>query len=97
VDTTRIFFIRIKQGRSPFSADKNHLHHALLAKGFSHLQATQTILIVTLVLLALAYAVSGLSINLGLPSLIVTAYVFYTRVSLYKFPAVFFLKQSADR
>lgn len=97
VDTTRIFFIRIKQGRSPFSADKNHLHHALLDKGFSHLQATQTILIVTLVLLALAYAVSGLSINLGLPSLIVTAYVFYTRVSLYKFPAVFFLKQSADR
>jgi UDP-GlcNAc:undecaprenyl-phosphate GlcNAc-1-phosphate transferase len=86
VDTTRVFFIRIKQGRSPFSADKNHLHHALLAKGLSHRQATQTILIVTLVLLALAYAVRGLSINLGLPSLIVTAYVFYTRVSLYRFP-----------
>jgi UDP-N-acetylmuramyl pentapeptide phosphotransferase/UDP-N-acetylglucosamine-1-phosphate transferase len=78
VDTTRVFFIRIKQGRSPFSADKNHLHHALLA--------TKTIVLVILMLLALAYAVSGLNINLGLFIVIVTAYVFYTRVSLYRFP-----------
>lgn len=96
VDTTRIFFIRIKQGRSPFSADKNHLHHTLLAKGLSHGQATACIVVVTVVLLALAYAVRGLSINLGLPILIVMAYVFYTRVSLYKFPAIFFLKHTSD-
>ncbi len=96
VDTTRIFFIRMKQGKSPFSADKNHLHHALLAKGLSHRQATKTIVLVTLVLLALAYAVSGLNINLGLFIVIVMAYVLYTRVSLYRFPAVFFLKHSSD-
>lgn len=86
VDTTRIFFIRLKQGRSPFSADKNHLHHALLAKGLSHGQATACIVVVTFVLLALAYAVRRLNINLGLPILIVMAYVLYTRVSLYRFP-----------
>jgi UDP-N-acetylmuramyl pentapeptide phosphotransferase/UDP-N-acetylglucosamine-1-phosphate transferase len=39
-DTLRVFFIRVLQGRSPFSPDKNHLHHLLLNIGCSHLQAT---------------------------------------------------------
>lgn len=86
VDTTRIFFIRIKQGRSPFSADKNHLHHALIAKGLTHRQATQSIVIVTLVLLTIAYAVRLLDINLGLAIVIVMAYLLYIRVSFYRFP-----------
>ena len=86
VDTTRVFFIRMKQGKSPFSADKNHLHHALIAKGLSHRQATTTIVAVTLLLLGVAYAVSGLNINWGLAIVIVMAYGVYTRVSLYRFP-----------
>ena len=38
IDTLRVFFLRISQGNSPFSADKNHIHHRLLTLGFSHLQ-----------------------------------------------------------
>lgn len=34
VDLTRVFFIRISSGKSPFTADKNHIHH-LLIKRFS--------------------------------------------------------------
>lgn len=38
VDTTRVFFIRILQKRSPFSPDKNHIHHNLLQlNGDNHL------------------------------------------------------------
>ncbi|WP_420154448.1 MraY family glycosyltransferase [Siphonobacter sp.] len=39
-DTLRVFIIRIMDGRSPFTPDKNHTHHILLAQGLSHFQAT---------------------------------------------------------
>ncbi|HVZ55082.1 MAG TPA: MraY family glycosyltransferase [Chitinophagaceae bacterium] len=35
-DTLRVFAVRISKGRSPFSPDKNHLHHLVTQSGFSH-------------------------------------------------------------
>lgn len=40
IDTTRIFLYRISKGRSPFTADKNHIHHNMLTLGFTHLQTS---------------------------------------------------------
>ncbi len=39
LDTLRIFIYRLSKGISPFSADKNHIHHRLLAIGLNHGQA----------------------------------------------------------
>ncbi|GAB3721881.1 glycosyltransferase family 4 protein [Spirosoma lituiforme] len=39
-DTLRVFLVRILAGRSPFSADRNHMHHILLDNGLSHVAAT---------------------------------------------------------
>ena len=39
-DTMRVFLVRILAGRSPFSADRNHMHHILLDNGLSHARAT---------------------------------------------------------
>jgi UDP-GlcNAc:undecaprenyl-phosphate/decaprenyl-phosphate GlcNAc-1-phosphate transferase len=40
-DVLRVFFLRIIIcKRSPFTADKNHIHHRLLSVGFTHLEAT---------------------------------------------------------
>lgn len=36
VDVTRIFFLRIIKGRSPFKPDRNHIHHVLLEKLKKH-------------------------------------------------------------
>lgn len=36
MDTLRVFGIRIIHRRSPFSPDRNHIHHLLLDKGLSH-------------------------------------------------------------
>jgi UDP-GlcNAc:undecaprenyl-phosphate GlcNAc-1-phosphate transferase len=36
VDTLRVFIVRILSGKSPFSADRNHIHHLLVDKDFSH-------------------------------------------------------------
>tara|TARA_B100001175_G_C19508132_1_gene642069 strand:+ start:140 stop:1081 length:942 start_codon:yes stop_codon:yes gene_type:complete len=36
VDITRVFFLRLYNKKSPFQADKNHIHHLLLNKTNSH-------------------------------------------------------------
>ncbi len=54
-DTIRVSVVRIMQGRSPFSPDRNHLHHMVLDSGFSHLQATWILTIVAMLVVFLVY------------------------------------------
>lgn len=54
-DTLRVFTIRILQRRSPFSPDKNHIHHLLLAIGLSHLQSTSVLGIMNVLFVLMAY------------------------------------------
>lgn len=54
-DTLRAFTIRILNGRSPFSPDRNHLHHLLLDIGCSHMQATAILGSFNLLMMALVY------------------------------------------
>lgn len=42
-DSLRVFVIRIWQGKSPFVADKSHIHHLLTNQGFSHSFAAKLI------------------------------------------------------
>lgn len=46
LDTMRVIAIRIILKRSPFSADKNHIHHRLLLLGMNHSNSTYLILAV---------------------------------------------------
>ena len=39
VDTLRVFTLRALRGRSPFSPDKNHLHHRIMMNGSGHAKA----------------------------------------------------------
>ncbi len=40
LDTLRVMFNRIINKKSPFAADRNHLHHILLDSGMSHLRTS---------------------------------------------------------
>jgi UDP-GlcNAc:undecaprenyl-phosphate GlcNAc-1-phosphate transferase len=42
-DTIRVFATRIWKGKSPFVADRTHIHHLLTNAGFSHVFATRLI------------------------------------------------------
>lgn len=42
-DTARVMLLRMMQGNSPFSADRNHAHHVLLDLGFKHVKASLTL------------------------------------------------------
>lgn len=53
IDLLRVFTIRIKNKKSPFEADKNHIHHQLLKKVSSHFIVICLILIVNLILICL--------------------------------------------
>lgn len=41
-DTLRVFIARARKGKSPFSADKGHIHHMFLRIGYSHQRCTLT-------------------------------------------------------
>ena len=59
VDIIRIVFKRIKDGKSPFEADKNHLHHRLITKVNNHAIATLIILSISVVVIVLFQILFG--------------------------------------
>ena len=55
LDTLRVFTIRILGGRSPFSPDRNHIHHLLLDRGLDHKSVTLCCLLLNMAFITLAY------------------------------------------
>jgi UDP-GlcNAc:undecaprenyl-phosphate GlcNAc-1-phosphate transferase len=47
-DTTSVILIRLREGRSPFQADRRHFSHRLVDRGLTPRQAVRTIDLVTL-------------------------------------------------
>lgn len=66
VDTFAVFFVRVKQGRSPFDADRLHTHYKLIDHGFSPAKTT---------LLLFCFAVITGAIGVFAPRFGVTEYV----------------------
>jgi UDP-GlcNAc:undecaprenyl-phosphate GlcNAc-1-phosphate transferase len=56
LDTLGVIVQRVREGRSPFAADKNHVHHKLLAIGLLHHEAVVVIYGLQAVMVSLAYA-----------------------------------------
>jgi UDP-N-acetylmuramyl pentapeptide phosphotransferase/UDP-N-acetylglucosamine-1-phosphate transferase len=54
-DTLRVFILRIFKRRSPFSPDRNHIHHLMLDAGFSDLAITLVCMLFNLIFIAMAY------------------------------------------
>ena len=53
-DMIRVSLTRIKQHRSPFEPDKNHIHHLLLKTGLNHIQTTCVLLSISVLFIGLA-------------------------------------------
>ncbi|MFM2227189.1 MAG: hypothetical protein RL664_532 [Bacteroidota bacterium] len=51
IDTLRVFSVRIVNGKSPFTADKNHIHHRLLSLGLKHYQVSIVLYFYTLIVI----------------------------------------------
>jgi UDP-N-acetylmuramyl pentapeptide phosphotransferase/UDP-N-acetylglucosamine-1-phosphate transferase len=75
-DTLRVFSVRIINRRSPFSPDRNHIHHFLLDLGLNHKMVTTVCVGVNILFIALAYALQSLGTTLVFLSLTVVAVAF---------------------
>lgn len=56
LDTMMVMGLRIHQKRSPFSPDKNHIHHRLLAMGFDQYESVLIIYLLQSTLVLLGFA-----------------------------------------
>ncbi|WP_082960136.1 MraY family glycosyltransferase [Maribacter hydrothermalis] len=65
-DTLRVFTVRMRQGRSPFSADKNHIHHRWLVKGLSHRAASFVIVLSSILVVIISVMLKSLNIHMQL-------------------------------
>ncbi|MFA6087604.1 MraY family glycosyltransferase [Mucilaginibacter sp.] len=59
-DTLRVFALRILKGSSPFTADRNHIHHRMLRLGYTHMQATFILAGINILSIAMALMLSHL-------------------------------------
>jgi UDP-N-acetylmuramyl pentapeptide phosphotransferase/UDP-N-acetylglucosamine-1-phosphate transferase len=59
-DTLRVFGLRILNRRSPFSPDRNHIHHFLLDLGLSHKTTTLVCLVSNLFFVAIAFSLKSI-------------------------------------
>ena len=62
-DSLRVFIVRMFKGMNPLSADKGHIHHALIDLGFSHKQTSLLICVVNFLMFPLAIFIIKLNVN----------------------------------
>jgi UDP-N-acetylmuramyl pentapeptide phosphotransferase/UDP-N-acetylglucosamine-1-phosphate transferase len=78
MDTFRIFFIRIfVLKKSPFEADRNHIHHRFIQSGFTHVQTTILIVLINLVIIIIAFNMLHLNLNTQIGLLFVYGSILY--------------------
>jgi UDP-N-acetylmuramyl pentapeptide phosphotransferase/UDP-N-acetylglucosamine-1-phosphate transferase len=61
VDITRVFIVRLLQKKSPFKADRNHIHHLLLDTGMSHRAVSATLYSVNVMFILTALVLRHIS------------------------------------
>lgn len=57
-DTLRVFISRIRRGKSPFDADKTHIHHFFIRLGYSHQKTTLTTLSISIIIALISAVVA---------------------------------------
>ncbi len=68
MDTLRVFGLRLIHRRSPFSPDRNHVHHLLLNKGLTHRSVSLSCMAATLVIASLGFVFNQLGTNILIAS-----------------------------
>jgi UDP-GlcNAc:undecaprenyl-phosphate GlcNAc-1-phosphate transferase len=74
LDSMRVYIGRMKEGNSPFKADKSHFHHLLLMVGLTHKKTTVFVVIFCMILFLM---------GLGLISYISTTLIIVAYVTLF--------------
>ncbi len=84
LDTLRVFSVRISRGRSPFSPDRNHIHHLLLDRGLNHSQVTLLCLLMNVSFIVLAYIGRSIGSTILLCSMISASFALIALLKYWK-------------
>jgi UDP-GlcNAc:undecaprenyl-phosphate GlcNAc-1-phosphate transferase len=76
LDTLRVFAIRIFKRRSPFSPDRNHIHHLLLDRGLSHRTITLLLVAINASMVVFVYMARSLGCTILILSVIALFFSF---------------------
>ncbi len=76
IDTARVFIVRILTGKSPFTPDKNHIHHKLIQLGFSQLYTVFLLIFINVIAISLVLYFDFFSTTMQLVMLTFFALVF---------------------
>lgn len=78
-DTFRVFFIRVFFLKtSPFHPDNNHIHHRFIKAGFCHKTTTGIVVVINFIIIAIAYNLLHLNLNLQICLLFVYGSLLYS-------------------
>jgi UDP-N-acetylmuramyl pentapeptide phosphotransferase/UDP-N-acetylglucosamine-1-phosphate transferase len=94
-DTLRVFTLRILNRRSPFSPDRNHIHHFLLDLGLSQRMITVICVSANIVFIGLAYVLRAQGTTMVIGALATAALLFVT-VIYYSRPRQRFVTAGAE-
>lgn len=75
VDTLNVIVIRLYNKKSPFDADKNHIHHKLLKLNLTHRRSSFYIICYYLFIVAMAYYFRHLNVNLLLFIILILGFI----------------------
>jgi UDP-N-acetylmuramyl pentapeptide phosphotransferase/UDP-N-acetylglucosamine-1-phosphate transferase len=83
-DTLRVFIIRLMHKKSPFSADKNHLHHSLIKIGLGHKEVSLVMYIINVLFVLIAFMIKDSS-TLTILLIVVTLALILSQIPVYIF------------
>ena len=81
-DLLRSFSIRLIHKKSPFSPDRNHMHHMLIDLGFSHVFATGILILFNISIIIIAFTLQDIGIY-ALGFLILTISIIFSGILHY--------------
>ena len=76
-DTLRVFSLRILKGKSPFKADRLHLHHLMIDNGLSHVATSFILYFVTVLFTAVTYLLRSFYTNTQLSFSVLATFILY--------------------
>jgi UDP-GlcNAc:undecaprenyl-phosphate/decaprenyl-phosphate GlcNAc-1-phosphate transferase len=80
-DTLRVFGLRILKGKSPFTADRLHLHHLMVDNGLSHIATSIIMICTTVILTSFTYFLRTYFTNTELSFSLICLFLVYLGVS----------------
>ena len=97
VDTMRVFLIRVLKHRSPFFADRNHIHHIMIDyMGLSHIQASLLLALFNLLAFVFFY-VANLYISTISLFVILVLFVIATTLLVFYYNRSFAVRRNKQR